>query len=71
MADGGSPVNEVHAYFRGVDAALGLLEKRFAARPDLTGAEAIAEVERYHRVIRESLANVEATAVASETASPD
>ncbi len=70
MADGGAPVSELRAYFRGINAALTLLERRLAARPGLTGDEAIAEIERYHRVVRENLANLEAAAVSAEAGEP-
>lgn len=67
MADGGSPVNELRAYFRGINAALNLLERRLAARPELSGDQAIAEIQRYHRVVRENLANLDEAAA---TAAP-
>ncbi len=66
MPDGGEPVNELRAYFRGINAALTLLERRLAARPRLSGDEAIAEIERYHRVVREDMANLDAAVVGAE-----
>ncbi len=60
MPEGGAPLNELRAYFRGIHAALTLLQKRLAARPNLTGPDAIAEIERYDRVIQESLEALDA-----------
>lgn len=67
MPDRGAPVNELRAYFRGINAALTLLERRLAARKGLTGEEARAEIERYHRVVRENLANLEEAAALAES----
>ncbi len=66
MADGGAPTEELHAYFRGIDAALALLRRRLAARPELNGAQALAEIERYHRVVRENLANLDGLCATDE-----
>ena len=59
MAEGGPPISELRAYFRGINAALGLLERRLAARPGLTGEQALEEIRRYHRVIQENLLNLD------------
>ena len=60
MPDGGAPIGELRAYFRGIDAALSLLEKRLGAQADLDRETALGEVERYHRVVRENIAMLEA-----------
>lgn len=62
MPDGGAPLPELRANFRGIHAALTLLEKRLAARPQLDRETALGELERYHRVVRENLAQLEAAA---------
>lgn len=56
MPDGGAPIGELRAYFRGIDAALSLLEKRLGAHGELDREVALAELERYHRVVRENIA---------------
>lgn len=62
MPDGGAPLNELRAYFRGINAALTLLEKRLAARPELDRESALAELERYRRVVGDNLAQLDAAA---------
>ncbi len=66
MPDGGVPLPELRAYFRGIHAALTLLERRLGARPALDRETALAELERYHRVVRENLAMLDAALAASE-----
>lgn len=62
MPDGGAPIGELRPYFRGIDAALSLLERRLGAHAELDRATTLAELERYHRVVRESIAILEGAA---------
>jgi hypothetical protein len=70
MPDGGAPATELRAYFRGIDAALSLLGRRLGAHPELDLATALSELERYHRVVRENIAILEA-AESGQPAAPD
>ena len=55
MADGGPPLNEARAYFRGIRAALNALEARFEAREGLSGDDALREIRRYRQMVTENL----------------
>lgn len=55
MADGGPPLNEARAYFRGIHAALNALEARLGAREGLSGDDALREIRRYRQMVIENL----------------
>lgn len=59
MPDGGPPLNETRAYFRGIRSALTALEQRLAAREEPSGEDALREIRRYREVVLDNLRALE------------
>jgi hypothetical protein len=59
VADGGPPLNEARAYFRGIRNALAAIEKRLEARKDLSGEDALREIRRYRQMVTDNLEGLE------------
>lgn len=56
MAEGGPPLDETRAYFRGIRSALTAIEKRLGAMAEPTAEDALREIRRYRESVAEHLA---------------
>lgn len=59
MVEGGPPIEETRAYFRGMHSALAALERRLEARPGLSGDDALKEIRRYRMMAHENQSALE------------
>lgn len=59
MANGGPPITETRAYFRGINSALSALERRLEAKENLSGDDALRAIRRYRKMAHENLTALE------------